>query len=63
MLPVVWTPEANADLEDATSWYGDIRPDLGIRFALAVEATVEAVAENPLHVPMPNVILNGGKTG
>ena len=36
-LPVVWLPEADADLREATAWYRDIRPDLALRFALAVE--------------------------
>jgi hypothetical protein len=40
-LPVVWIPEANEDLLDARAWYDNIRPQLGERFALAVEATVE----------------------
>jgi len=40
-LPVVWLPEANADLEEARAWYDNMRPELGERFALAVEATVE----------------------
>jgi len=44
-LPVVWTPEANEDLQDARAWYGNIRPELGERFALAVEDTVESIAE------------------
>ena len=39
--PVVWTPEANEDLLAARAWYDNIRPQLGERFALAVEATVE----------------------
>lgn len=48
MLPVVWIPEANDDLEEARAWYDNIRPQLGERFALAVEATVEAIAEHSL---------------
>jgi plasmid stabilization system protein ParE len=47
-LPVVWTPDANEDLLEARAWYDNIRPELGERFALAVEATVEAIAEHPL---------------
>jgi hypothetical protein len=43
-LPIVWIPEANEDLQDARAWYDNIRPALGERFALAVEATVEAIA-------------------
>ena len=51
-LPVVWTPEANEDLLDARAWYDNIGPDLGGRFALAVEATVDAIAEHPLQFPV-----------
>jgi plasmid stabilization system protein ParE len=47
-LPVVWTPDANEDLLDARGWYDNIRPELGERFALAVEATLAAIAERPL---------------
>ena len=51
-LPVVWIPEANEDLLEARAWYDNIRPGLGDRFALAVEATVEAIAEHPLQFPV-----------
>jgi plasmid stabilization system protein ParE len=51
-LPVFWTPEANQDLLDARTWYDNVRPELGERYALAVEATVEAIAEHSLHFPV-----------
>jgi plasmid stabilization system protein ParE len=51
-LPVVWTPDANEDLLEARAWYDNIRPHLGERFALAVEATVEVIAEHPLQFPV-----------
>lgn len=47
-LPVVWLPEADAELKEARAWYDNIRPSLGDRFALAVEATIDAIAENSL---------------
>ena len=47
-LPVVWLPEAAADLQEAQVWYESIRPDLGIRFAIALEETIEAIAASPL---------------
>ena len=50
--PVVWTPEANEDLLAARAWYDNIRPQLGERFALAVEATVRAISEHPLQFPV-----------
>ena len=48
-LPVVWIPEAGADLREALNWYEDIHPDLGRRFVVAVDAAVEAIAKSPLH--------------
>jgi plasmid stabilization system protein ParE len=51
-LPVVWIPDANKDLLEARAWYDNIRPQLGERFALAVEATVEAIAEHPSQFPV-----------
>jgi plasmid stabilization system protein ParE len=51
-LPVVWIPEAKEDLLDARAWYDNISPELGERFALTVEATVEAIAEHPLQSPV-----------
>ncbi|HSS99112.1 MAG TPA: type II toxin-antitoxin system RelE/ParE family toxin [Terriglobales bacterium] len=51
-LPVVWMPEALADLKQAREWYDAIRHDLGERFALAVESTIEAIVENPLQFPV-----------
>ena len=49
--PVVWIPEANEDLQEARTWYDNIRPGLGERFALAVEAMIEEIAEHPLQFP------------
>ena len=51
-LPVVWIKDANEDLLEARAWYDNIRPELGERFALTVEATVEAIAERPLQFPV-----------
>jgi plasmid stabilization system protein ParE len=48
-FPVVWTPEANEDLLKARAGYDNVRPQLGERFAQAVQATVETMAEYPLH--------------
>ena len=47
-LPVVWIPEADADLKEALAWYEGIHPNLGVRFALAVDAAVEVIARSPL---------------
>jgi plasmid stabilization system protein ParE len=51
-LPVVWTPEANEDLLEARAWYDNIRPQLGERFAQAVQAAVESLGEYPLQFPV-----------
>ena len=51
-LPVLWTPEANEDSLEARAWYDNIRLEPGERFALAVEATVETLAEHPLQFPL-----------
>jgi hypothetical protein len=51
-LPVVWIPEADTELKEARAWYDNTRPELGDRFALAVEETVDAVAEHPLQFPV-----------
>jgi plasmid stabilization system protein ParE len=45
-------PEAVEELQQARAWYDNVRPSLGERFALAVDATVEAIAERPLQFPV-----------
>lgn len=62
-LPVVWIPESNEDLLHARAWYDNIRPPLGERFALAVEATVEAIAEHPLQFPVVTGAVAGLECG
>ncbi|RXH57522.1 type II toxin-antitoxin system RelE/ParE family toxin [Granulicella sibirica] len=47
-LPVVWLPEAVAELKEAAAWYSNVRPELGIRFAQAIDATMENISANPL---------------
>jgi plasmid stabilization system protein ParE len=39
-------------LLEARAWYDNIRPQLGERFAQAVEAVVESIAEHPLQFPV-----------
>jgi len=46
-LPVVWIPEAAAELEEAANHYAEIRPELALRFALAVDEAVESLADAP----------------
>jgi toxin ParE1/3/4 len=47
-LPVVWLPEAQAELIQALERYDGIRPELGEQFASAVMESVEAIASTPL---------------
>jgi hypothetical protein len=47
-LPVVWLPEAQAELMEALEHYNAVRPELGERFANAVVETAEAIAVTPL---------------
>lgn len=35
-----------------TRWYADITPELGNRFARAVDAAVDAIAEQPMQFPV-----------
>jgi plasmid stabilization system protein ParE len=49
--PVVWLPEAEADLRAAKSWYDDLRLALGDRFISAVGSTVESISKSPLRFP------------
>ena len=44
-------PEAVVELEEARSWYADIRPALGLRFARMMEQTVAVVSKQPLRFP------------
>jgi plasmid stabilization system protein ParE len=39
-------------LLEARAWYDNVRPQLGERFALAVEATIHALAQHPAHFPV-----------
>ena len=47
-LPVVWLPEAHAELREAMAHYEGIRPELAEQFANAVVDTVERIADGPL---------------
>ena len=51
-IPVVWISEAKEELLEARAWYADIRPTLGQRFAMAIGATVQEIAEHPLQFPV-----------
>ena len=48
-LPVVWLPEAEAELKEALARYESVRLELAQRFAEAVADTIEKIAAAPLH--------------
>jgi len=48
-LPVVWLPEADAELKEALARYESVRLELAHRFAEAVADTIEKIAAAPLH--------------
>ena len=48
-IPVVWLPEADAELKEALARYESVRLELAQRFAEAVADTIEKIAAAPLH--------------
>jgi plasmid stabilization system protein ParE len=50
-LPVVWLPQADAELKEALARYESIRPELALRFVEAVVDAVEQIAAAPLQFP------------
>ena len=52
MLPIVWLPGGEADAREAVAWYRRVRTELGDQFALAIDATMDAIKENPLRFPV-----------
>ena len=48
----VFRPEARDELREAQRWYEERAPGLGARFALAVEAAVEALVQAPQRYPI-----------
>ena len=57
-LPVAWMAEAVAELKQARAWYDNVRPALGERYALAVDATVEGLQIG--RCGFPSCIADGG---
>jgi toxin ParE1/3/4 len=41
------TPEADADIDDATLWYFEEDPDLAIRFSIELERVFDQILDNP----------------
>jgi plasmid stabilization system protein ParE len=50
-VPIVWLPEAEADLRAVKSWYDERRAALGDQFVSAVGATVESISKSPRRFP------------
>jgi plasmid stabilization system protein ParE len=46
-LPMIITPEAEADLADARTWYNRQRAGLGEEFLLSVEAAFDLIRRMP----------------
>jgi plasmid stabilization system protein ParE len=46
-LPVVLTPEAQAEFDDAFDWYENQRPGLGTVFAERVQDALDRISANP----------------
>ncbi len=47
-LPVVWLPEAYEELKQRLAHYDAIRLELGTRFLLGVDETLDAISTQPL---------------
>ena len=47
MKPVLFTPAAEADVEEAFAWYEAQRPGLGETFGRALDVAVASIAEHP----------------
>jgi plasmid stabilization system protein ParE len=42
-----FTPNADADIDEATDWYFEEDPELGVRFAIELERVLELILERP----------------
>jgi plasmid stabilization system protein ParE len=40
-------PQAEAELEAALVWYGDLRPELAARLLATIEASIARLAQHP----------------
>ncbi|WP_437331152.1 type II toxin-antitoxin system RelE/ParE family toxin [Sorangium sp. So ce381] len=45
--PIIVRVDAQAELEEAASWYESRRPGLGVEFVTAIEVALDAIAEAP----------------
>jgi plasmid stabilization system protein ParE len=49
---IIIRPEAESELADAYGWYEEQRSGLGEELLLSIEATLEAIRENPEQFPV-----------
>jgi plasmid stabilization system protein ParE len=52
MFPVIFTPQARAELIDAQDWYENKARGLGRRFRAAVDLTVQRMSVAPRQFPV-----------
>ena len=52
MTPVLFLPEAEAEYQEAQAWYASREPEVGERFADAVEGLVTRIGAHPEHFPI-----------
>ena len=50
--PVIFTPQARAELIDAQDWYENEASGLGRRFLAAIGVAVDRMSANPLQFPI-----------
>ena len=52
MKPVLFTPAAEADVQEAFEWYEAQRPGLGAGFRRALDLAVESISAGPEAYPL-----------
>jgi plasmid stabilization system protein ParE len=51
-LTVVFRPAARAEFDDATLWYEDRQPGLGVQFVAEIDRALELASKNPQRYPI-----------
>ena len=51
-MRLLYRPEARLDIEDATRWYEDQRPDLGRRLTDELITLLDRIRKTPLQFPL-----------
>lgn len=52
MLPVIFTPAAQAEIFEARDWYSSRAPEMAVSLAAEIEAVVERIAAAPQLFPV-----------